>query len=129
MAIVKTTKREDEGSGSQGDSTQVVVPRDPTKSVVNQGGKPLTRPTRSAGVPMRQPQSSGVSAPTGPKDFINDTVGELKRVDWPTRADRTAGTIVTIGLLIFFSLYIFGLDNGVRLLFIALGILPADAPR
>jgi preprotein translocase SecE subunit len=128
MAIVNTTKRE-EGSGSEGDSTRIVAPIDRTKSVVNQGGKPLTRPTRSAGVPMRQPQSSGVSAPTGPKDFINDTVGELKRVDWPTRADRTAGTIVTIGLLIFFSLYIFGLDSGVRLLFIALGILPADTPR
>lgn len=127
MAIVKTTNRE-EGSGSEGDSTRIAAPVDRTKSVVNQGAKPLTRPTRSAGVPMRQ-QTSGVSAPTGPKDFVNDTVAELKRVDWPTCAERTAGTIVTIGLLIFFSLYIYGLDSGVRLLFIALGILPADTPR
>lgn len=125
MAIVKTTNRENE-SGA-GDSEQVTRPVDRTKSVVNQGGAPLTRPTRSAGVPMRQAPVS--SSQASPKDFVNDTVNELKRVDWPTRQERAAGTIVTIGLLIFFSLYIFGLDYVARFLFIALGILPSDAPQ
>lgn len=76
---------------------------------------------------MRQAPAS--SAQASPKDFVSDTMNELKRVDWPTRQERAAGTIVTIGLLIFFALYIFGLDNAARLLFIALGILPSDAPR
>ena len=76
---------------------------------------------------MRQAPVS--SSQASPKDFVNDTVNELKRVDWPTRQERTAGTIVTIGLLIFFSLYIFGLDYAARFLFIALGILPPDAPQ
>ena len=125
MAIVKTTNRENEGGA--GESEQVVRQVDRTKSVVNQGGAPLTRPTRSAGVPMRQAPVS--SSQASPKDFVNDTVNELKRVDWPTRQERAAGTIVTIGLLIFFSLYIFGLDYAARFLFIALGILPPDAPQ
>ena len=124
MAIVKTTNRENEDGA--GDSNEIARPVDRTKSVVNQGGQPLTRPTRSAGVPMRQPNASNTGAPAKPKDFVNDTVAELKRVDWPTREERRAGTIVTIGLLVFFSLYIFGLDTAARYLFIALGILPPD---
>lgn len=127
MAIVKTTSRET-GSGSEsGDSKEVVKTSDPTKSVVNQGGQPLVRPTRSVGAPLRQPSSVG--APTGPKTFVNDTLAELKRVDWPTKEERNAGTIVTIGLLIFFALYITGLDTAARYLFIALGILPPDTPQ
>ncbi|RYG75364.1 preprotein translocase subunit SecE [bacterium] len=125
MAIVKTTNRENEGGS--GDSEQVARPVDRTKSVVNQGGVPVTRPTRSAGVPVRQAPTS--SSQASPKDFINDTMAELKRVDWPTREERNAGTIVTIGLLIFFALYILGLDSAARYLFIALGILPSDSPQ
>ncbi len=125
MAIVKTTNRENEGGA--GDSQQVSRPVDRTKSVVNQGGAPLTRPTRSAGVPMRQAPVS--SSQASPKDFVNDTMTELKKVDWPTRQERSAGTIVTIGLLIFFALYIFGLDYGARHLFVALGILPPNTPH
>ncbi len=125
MAIVKTTNRENEGGA--GDAEQVTRPVDRTKSVVNQGGAPLTRPTRSAGVPMRQAPVS--SSQATPKDFVNDTMNELKRVDWPTRQERSAGTIVTIGLLIFFALYILGLDSAARWLFIALGILPPDSPQ
>jgi preprotein translocase SecE subunit len=125
MAIVKTTKREDE-DGS-GESQQIARPVDRTKSVVNQGGAPLTRPTRSAGVPTRPMPTS--SSQASPKDFVNDTIAELKRVDWPTREERNAGTIVTIGLLIFFALYILGLDSAARFIFIYLGILPHDAPQ
>lgn len=125
MAIVKTTNRENEGGS--GDSEQTARPLDRTKSVVNQGGAPVTRPTRSAGLPQRQTSVS--AAPPSSKDFVNDTLAELKRVDWPTREERTAGTIVTIGLLIFFALYILGLDTAARYIFVALGILPPETPQ
>jgi len=62
-----------------------------------------------------------------PRDFIDDTVSELKKVAWPTPQERASGTIVTIGLLAFFSLYILGLDSLFRAVFIALGILPENA--
>lgn len=123
MAIVKTTTRETGKSGSAGESTPT-VPLDKTKSVVRQGGSPAARPTRTPGV-INRPQQ-GTSKPAGPKDFVSDTITELKRVVWPTKQDRISGTIVTIGLLLFFALYIAGLDSLARVIFVGLGILPSD---
>ena len=124
MAIVKTTNRE--GSGPENGETPPVL-LDKTKSVVNQGGRPLSaRPTRTPGMINRPaPQVSNTSTP---RDFWNDTLAELRRVVWPTKEERGAGTVVTIGLLVFFALFITGLDNLARVVFVALGILPPDAP-
>ena len=127
MAIVKTTTRETGKEGGSGESTPTVKPLDRTKSVVRQGNSPAARPTRTPGVVSRQQQ--GTSKPVGPKEFINDTITELKRVVWPTKDERVAGTIVTIGLLLFFALYIAGLDSLARVVFIGLGILPPDAAK
>ena len=124
MAIVKTTTRETGKSGSAGESTPTAKPIDRTKSVVRQGGSPSARPTRTPGV-INRPQQ-GTSKPAGPKDFVNDTITELKRVQWPTKEERVSGTIVTIGLLLFFAIYIAGLDSLARVVFVGLGILPSD---
>ena len=123
MAIVKTTTRETGKTGSSGESTPT-VPLDKTKSVVRQGGSPTGRPTRTPGVIQRPQQTT--SKPASPKDFVSDTITELKRVVWPTKEERISGTIVTIGLLVFFSIYIAGLDTLARMVFIGLGILPPD---
>ena len=123
MAIVKTTTRENGKTGSSGESTPT-VPLDKTKSVVRQGGSPTGRPTRTPGV-INRPQQ-GTSKPASPKDFVNDTITELKRVVWPTKEERISGTIVTIGLLLFFAIYIAGLDSLARVIFVGLGILPSD---
>ncbi len=126
MAIVKTTTRETGKTGTAGESTPT-VPLDKTKSVVRQGGSPTGRPTRTPGVIQRPQQST--SKPASPKDFVNDTITELKRVVWPTKEERISGTIVTIGLLLFFALYIAGLDSLARVIFENLGILPSDTIR
>jgi preprotein translocase SecE subunit len=127
MAIVKTTTRDSEGGSKNGENVDIEKPIDRTKSVVNQGGRPTARPTRQQGVvnrPAPQQLSQG-----GVKGFFQDTVTELKRVVWPAKEARNAGTIVTVGMLIFFALYIFGLDSLMRVVFIALGILPENALR
>ncbi len=123
MAIVKTTTRENGKTGSSGESTPT-VPIDRTKSVVRQGGSPTGRPMRTPGV-INRPQQ-GTSKPASPKDFVTDTITELKRVVWPTKEERISGTIVTIGLLLFFAVYIAGLDSLARVIFVGLGILPSD---
>ena len=123
MAIVKTTTRETGKTGSAGESTPT-VPLDKTKSVVRQGVSPTGRPTRTPGVIQRPQQTT--SKPASPKDFVSDTITELKRVVWPTKEERISGTIVTIGLLLFFALYIAGLDSLARVIFVGLGILPSD---
>ena len=106
------------------ETTETTVPIDRTKSVVRQGGSPNARPTRTPGVISRPQQ--GTSKPASPKDFITDTITELKRVVWPTKEERISGTIVTIGLLLFFAIYIAGLDSLARVVFVGLGILPSD---
>jgi len=57
--------------------------------------------------------------------FISETQTELRRVVWPTRTEVRSGTIVTVGLLIFFAMYIFGLDYVAENLFKLLGLYGA----
>ena len=131
MAIVRTTPNSPTGNGpDNGDKSEIQRPVDRTKSVVNQGGAPMARPTRTPGM-INRPQSAPAttSSSAGPKAFIQDTLAELRRVVWPSKEDRAAGTVVTIGLLVFFALFIFGLDTLARELFVAAGILPPTAPR
>jgi preprotein translocase SecE subunit len=99
MAIVKTTAPGEEFPGKKNPKKDVQV-----------------KTARSA-PQMKQ----GVPTGSG-KSFIQDTITELKRVVWPSQEERIAGTIVTIGLLIFFSLYIFGLDRLITVLFNALNL-------
>lgn len=124
MAIVKTTPRETGSGPDNGESSEAVRPLDRTKSVVNQGGAPIARPTRTPGM-INRPAAPQTSSEAGPKDFVNDTIAELKRVSWPTKEERAAGTLVTIGLLVFFALYISGLDWLVQTVFQLVGILPS----
>jgi len=108
MAIVRTTT-------SPGESTP-----DPKKSV---SARPADRAAPS------RPGTRTV-APTRPGNagqFLSETQTELRRVVWPTRTEVRNGTIVTIGLLVFFAMYIFGLDYIAENLFKLLGLYGASA--
>jgi len=123
MAIVRTTPRESGDSSDEGENNPLAGKQlDRTKSVVNQGGRPLARPSRSGGVPQRP--SSSAAQQVGARAFFDNTMAELRKVVWPTKEERNAGTIVTIGLLTFFALYILGLDKLIETLFVVLRILP-----
>ena len=125
MAIVRTTPRETGSGDPSGETPQAVArPVDRTKSVVNQGGRPQTRPARVPGQIARQSAAQQQIAQGGARSFWNDTLVELKRVVWPTKEERAAGTIVTIGMLIFFALFITGLEYAVAHIFQAVHILP-----
>lgn len=127
MALVKTTPRETGSGTDNGETVDLTKPLDRTKSVVNQGGTPAARPARTPGMINRPvPQTSPES---GPKDFVNDTIAELKRVTWPTAEERTSNTLVTIILLVFFAIYITGLDWLVQTVFQLAHILPAGTAK
>jgi preprotein translocase SecE subunit len=126
MAIVKTTNNQTNtsGSGPNGNgTTPEAKPVDRTKSVVNQGGAPVVRRPAPA-VRSAASRGSVQTAPSSPRGFLEETRQELQKVVWPSRDDVQAGTIVTIGLLIVFGLYISGLDFLVERLFSAIGLLP-----
>jgi preprotein translocase SecE subunit len=102
MAIVKTT-------ASGGNVPEKNNPSNTTPARPN--------PRAGGGVGVRQG-----AQPTDRKAFVHDTIAELKRVVWPTREQVRSGVIVTIGLLFFFSLYIYGLDQLFQAVFAALGL-------
>lgn len=131
MAIVRTTPRETGNGDNSGETpaSGITRPVDRTKSVVNQGGRPQVRPARVPGQ-MARPSSSAQQqiAQGGARSFWNDTLVELKRVVWPTKEERAAGTLVTIGMLIFFALFITGMEVAVSKLFQFVHILPPPTP-
>ncbi len=43
--------------------------------------------------------------------FIHDTRAEMRRVSWPTASEVKNTTIITLIAVIFFALYLFGVDR------------------
>lgn len=43
--------------------------------------------------------------------FLRDTRAEMRRVSWPTANEVKNTTIITLVAVIFFSLYLFGVDR------------------
>ena len=83
------------------------------------GGTPPSRIARGTG-----PGSGGEgggrrerSASTGPgflartMQFLRDTRAEMRRVSWPTANEVKNTTIITLIAVIFFALYLFGVDR------------------
>ena len=133
MAVIRSRKDElpsEVGTtGDAGNSTPV-VPVDRTKSAVHgkntaatvAGRAPLERQGPRGPVARTSVAAQQQSGPTNARTLVEDTRAELKRVVWPTNEEVRAGTIVTVGLLIFFSLYIFVLDSAANWVFEALGL-------
>ncbi len=44
-------------------------------------------------------------------DFINETRREMRRVDWPSAKEVKNTTIITLIAVIFFALYLYGVDQ------------------
>ena len=45
-----------------------------------------------------------------PIKYLQETIGELKHVSWPTRQETTKLTIIVIAISIVVALYVGGLD-------------------
>ena len=43
--------------------------------------------------------------------FLRDTRAEMRRVSWPTAKDVKNTTIITLVAVVFFALYLFGVDR------------------
>ena len=123
MAVIRTRKDSDTSGeappGVTAQSTPVVVPADRTRSVVKTSA-PVARAPRTPGR-AQMPGGAPLAATSDSRSFVKDTLVELKRVIWPSKEDVMAGTVVTIGLLLFFSFYIFGLDYLAESFFKAMG--------
>ena len=116
MAIVRTTRKE-----TNTGATGTTPPAAKTKPVVKPAGGAALR-----GENRTMQNRASVSAKSGNAGrFINETTTELRRVVWPSREQVRAGTVVTVGLLVFFALYIYALDYIAHWLFAVLDFYPA----
>jgi preprotein translocase subunit SecE len=65
----------------------------------DRGGRPSHGATATPGFVTRLTQ------------FLRDTRAEMRRVSWPTLIEVRNTTIITLIAVIFFSLYLFGVDR------------------
>ena len=78
-----------------------------------------TPPSEPSGVP--QPAAAG-GAPIAPIEhesrrrggFIRESVAELRKVDWPNRAQTIQGTVVVIIAVLIVGAYLWGIDQLIR---------------
>ena len=82
------------------------------------GGTPPTKIERGArpgggdsggGREKARPQGAGFFSRT--TQFLRDTRAEMRRVSWPTLNEVKNTTIITLIAVVFFSLYLFGVDR------------------
>ena len=71
------------------------------------GGKPLKKAKPASS--KQRDSAPGFFARTG--QFIRDTRAEMRRVSWPTATEVKNTTIITLIAVIFFALYLFGVDR------------------
>jgi preprotein translocase subunit SecE len=110
---LSTEENEDENFGALGEPTPA---RD--TSVVKPIGSPAPRAARfGEGAEGRGARRErGLSGPrTGffqrTSQFLRDTRAEMRRVSWPTANEVKNTTIITLIAVIFFAIYLFGVDR------------------
>jgi preprotein translocase subunit SecE len=55
--------------------------------------------------------------------FVRETVGELRKVSWPSRQEAKNLTIIVLIVMIVVSIFLYGVDLvGARLLTLAVGL-------
>jgi len=110
---VSREENEDENFGALGEPTPA---RD--TSVVKPIGTPAPRAARfGEGAEGRGARRErGLAGPrTGfvqrTSQFVRDTRAEMRRVSWPTANEVKNTTIITLIAVIFFAIYLFGVDR------------------
>ena len=72
------------------------------------------------GRPARRERAGAPAHRAGPFEragkFLRDIRAELKRVSWPSATEVRNTTIITIIAVIFFAVYLWGIDQGFALL-------------
>ena len=59
-----------------------------------------------------QPQQQPTKEKTGPRQYLSEVRGELKKVAWPTKKEVTNSTLVVLIAVVFMTTLIFLLDYG-----------------
>ncbi|MEE2907383.1 MAG: preprotein translocase subunit SecE [Planctomycetota bacterium] len=66
-----------------------------------------------------------IGAKHGSVDFMIATEGEMKKVNWSSKAELTRSTLAVIGLTLLVALFCWGVDVVFALIFRVVGVLQA----
>jgi len=69
-----------------------------------------TQTDRAQTAATRRPQPQEKKKRTPPRQFLREVRQELKKVNWPTRTELIAYTIVVLVSVVVLTSYVFGLD-------------------
>ena len=83
------------------------VNRQTKRLMAKQGADKPRAPER-----RQQPQQQTTKEKTGPRQYLSEVRGELKKVAWPTKKEVTNSTIVVLIAVVFMTTLIFLLDYG-----------------
>ena len=75
------------------------------------GPSSLPQPAAVGGAPMPTPADQEAPRRGG---FLRESVAELRKVDWPNRAQTIQGTVVVIIAVLIVGAYLWGVDQLIR---------------
>jgi preprotein translocase subunit SecE len=78
--------------------------RQTKRQMAKQGADKPTRPER------RSPQATTQTERTGPRQYLSEVRGEMKKVAWPPREEIINSSIIVIVGLVVMTAIIFGFD-------------------
>lgn len=112
-------KEDDEIHGGQDDDPGVTSPAEFAPAPEHNSSANVA----PGGVPARRERSvggrrEGFISRAG--TFLHDVRSELRRVNWPSAKDVQKTTVITIIAVIFFALYLWGVDHVLTLLVVGL---------
>ena len=73
----------------------------------------VPQPAAAGGAPMPMPTPADHEAPRR-GGFLRESVAELRKVDWPNRAQTIQGTVVVIIAVLIVGIYLWGIDQVIR---------------
>jgi preprotein translocase subunit SecE len=68
------------------------------------------KPKRADGDKKRPPSSAPTREKIGPREYLGEVRGELRKVAWPTRKEVINSTIIVLIAVIVMTTLIFGFD-------------------
>lgn len=69
-----------------------------------------------------RPQAADRDRRVGPRQFLREVRGELRRVAWPSRRELLSYSLVVLVVVSLLTLYVFGLDQAFgQLVFLIFG--------
>ena len=75
------------------------------------GGEPPRKSTSGSGGAKAAKRDATPGFPARTATFVRDTRAEMRRVSWPTANEVKNTTIITLVAVVFFALYLFGVDR------------------